>query len=84
MPDHTLSSACLYGSEAWVAQVLGRSAGWLKKNRPDLEAQGFPRIDPITRLTVKADVVAWVETRRVVPDNVVPLATRGRVNHDAL
>lgn len=57
-----------YLSEADVAKVLGRSRDWLKKARPSLEREGFPRIDGLIGLTCVADINAWIARRRKVAD----------------
>lgn len=65
-----------YLSEADVAKVLGRSRDWLRKNRADLEREGFPRIDGLIGLTCVADINAWIARRRKVAD-AVPAHTTG-------
>lgn len=57
-----------YLSEAEVAVTLGRSRDWLRKVRPDLEREGFPRIDGLIGLTCRQDVLAWIKRRRRVAD----------------
>ena len=57
-----------YLTEAEVAVTLGRSRDWLRKTRPDLEREGFPRIDGLIGLTCRQDVLAWVKRRRRVAD----------------
>jgi hypothetical protein len=56
-----------------VCVALGNvSLSWLRKNRRDLEADGFPRRDPVvTGRYVAADVRAWIENRRQVREKVV-------------
>jgi hypothetical protein len=57
-----------YLSEADVATMLGRSRDWLRKNRPDLEREGFPTVDGLIGLTCVADIDAWIARRRKVAD----------------
>lgn len=57
-----------YLNEAEVAVTLGRSRDWLRKTRPDLEREGFPRVDGLIGLTCRQDVLAWVKRRRRVAD----------------
>lgn len=66
--DHTFHADAAYGSERWCALVLGKSYEWLRKARADLEADGFPRRDPLLNLTQKADVLAWIARRRRIAD----------------
>lgn len=57
-----------YLNEVEVAQKLGRSRDWLRKNRPVLEREGFPAIDSLIGLTCVDDVNAWIARRRKVAD----------------
>ena len=54
-----------------IALMLGRSVNWLRKNRPILEADGFPKKDFLIGLTIRQDIEAWIARRRVVADAVV-------------
>lgn len=56
-----------------VATALNVSVAWLRKNRKTvLEADGFPKRDPVVRNQyVAADVRAWIENRRQVREKVV-------------
>jgi hypothetical protein len=67
--DRTFDPLSEYGSSAWCAAVLGHAPDWLRKNREALEAEGFPKACEIVRLTVKADVLAWITKRRQYADN---------------
>jgi hypothetical protein len=67
-----------YVNEPGVAQILGKSRGWLKVNRARLEREGFPRVDGLIGLTCVADIEAWIARRRQVAD-AVPAHTTG--NH---
>ncbi|WP_234464103.1 hypothetical protein [Paracoccus caeni] len=66
--DRTFDAVAAYGSEHWVAARFGRSHDWLKRERPRLEAEGFPPRDRLTGYTLKADVDAWLAKRRRVAD----------------
>jgi hypothetical protein len=67
MSDPTFSAVSRLGSTRWCAQALGMPLSTFRKQRPTLEAQsGFPRVDPVLGLTIKADVDAWIEKRREV------------------
>ena len=57
-----------YLSEIDVAEMLGRSRGWLKTNRAVLEREGFPPVDRLIGLTCVADINAWIARRRKVAD----------------
>lgn len=84
--DPTFESVSLYASERWVALSLGRSIEWLRKHRAELDVAGFPPADPITGMRIKADVVAWVEQRRRVPDAAtgsIDRSTRNRTQSGA-
>jgi len=64
-----------YVNEPGVAQILGKSRGWLKVNRDRLEREGFPRVDGLIGLTCVADIEAWIARRRQVADAVVARTT---------
>jgi hypothetical protein len=66
--DPSLSDAAAYGSIQWCADTLGKTRDWFRKNRPALEADGFPRVDRLVGLTLKSDVHAWLARRRRVTD----------------
>ena len=66
--DPTFSEACAFGSSRWVAMILGKGPDWLRRNLDALTVAGFPTPDPITRLYLKADVMAWLDRRRRIPD----------------
>ena len=68
--DPTFSADAAYGSMKWCAARLGRSVDWLRDSREKLEREGFPRIDPLLGLTLKADVEAFLARRRRVADPV--------------
>lgn len=35
---------------------------------PELEREGFPKLDRLIGLTLKADVMAWINRRRTIAD----------------
>jgi DNA-binding transcriptional regulator YhcF (GntR family) len=57
-----------YLSDRALAAHLGLSLTTLRKKRPDLEREGFPKKDGLVGMTLTADVDAWLARRRVVPD----------------
>ncbi|MFD1913836.1 hypothetical protein [Halodurantibacterium flavum] len=66
--DPTMNPLAAYGSDRWCAITLGRGLEWFRKRRDQLEVAGFPAKDPITGLTMKADVNAWLARRRRIAD----------------
>ncbi len=66
--DKSFSSTCAYGSDKWIATVLGQSLEWFKRNRAMLEREGFPPKDTLFGMTLKADVQAFLAKRRRVND----------------
>lgn len=87
--DPTFSAHCAFGSSRWVATLLGHSQDWFRSNLDRLTVAGFPAADPITRLYLKADVQAWLDRRRKIPDagHIAPAPGREKakgVNYDAL
>lgn len=68
--DPTFSADAAYGSLKWCASRLGRSVDWLRDARSRLEREGFPEVDPLLGLTLKADVEAFLARRRRVADPV--------------
>lgn len=81
--DRTFSDLAQYGSPAWCAETLGRSSEWFRRERGALESIGFPRVDPVTGLTLKADVRAWISRRRRYADRAsVEVSETGGINHD--
>lgn len=83
MNDPTMSPDAAYGSERWCAATLGKSYEWFRKARADLEADGFPPRDGLIKLTMKADVHAWIAKRRRISDPVgAPITTTGAQPHN--
>ena len=68
--DYTISEISLFGSVSWAALRCGLSRETFRKKRPQMETDGFPRPDKITGTYLKADVDAWIERRRQVPDRI--------------
>lgn len=66
--DVTFRETSAYGSVSWCAERLGRSVDWFRRNRPDLERDGFPRTDPLVGHVLKDDVDAWLKGRRRLSD----------------
>jgi predicted DNA-binding transcriptional regulator AlpA len=84
--DKTFHQDSKAGSLAWVAARLGRSTDWFRTHRETLEQEGFPRPDPIIGLYLKADVDAWLDSRRrtrATVSTTIPMNTGG-FNADAL
>lgn len=83
--DRTFDPMAAFGSEAWCASKLGTSLSWFRSNRDRLEVGGFPPRDPLVRMRMKADVLAWIDRRRTIR----PLESSQRdpdkgINWDAL
>lgn len=47
---------------------MGLSVDQLRPRLPKMNTDGFPQPDPIVTLYIKADVLAWIERRRQLPD----------------
>lgn len=85
MADLTLTDRSLYGSSDWVVMTIGKSKDWFAHNKKRMEADGFPKKDPIISLWIKADVEAWINKRRKFSDNATLIHMEStEVNHDAL
>ncbi|MEQ8898041.1 MAG: hypothetical protein RID23_13205 [Roseovarius sp.] len=70
--DITFKKNSAYGSVSWVAERLGLSKSRFIKKKKTFEAEGFPTPDHLTGVYHKADVDAWIDNRRRIPDaNVV-------------
>lgn len=86
--DLTMSEESSFGSVSWVAQRLGLSKDQFLRKRDTLEGEGFPKKDPLTKNYHKADVDAWIDHRRRIPDAktvaVSNLTSRTEVNLDAV
>lgn len=83
--DSSFDETCAFGSDLWIAHVLGLSVMRLRKARPQLEADGFPRPDALIGRTNKADVHAWIARRRRLTDAVVvtkDVILEPKVRHD--
>jgi len=64
--DLTLSDESLWGSIGWASQTMGMSKDNFMRRRPKMMQEGFPAIDDLTNLYLKADVLAWIDRRRKV------------------
>lgn len=71
MSDPTMEKISLNGSVRWAAARIGWTLNKFRQKRDILENDGFPKVDRITNLYVKADVDAWINRRRQLSDNVV-------------
>ena len=61
-----------YVSVGWTAKRLGLPLSTFYARRPRLEAEGFPKPDALVRKYLRADVEAWLSSRRKVrPDDTV-------------
>lgn len=69
-PDPTMEKISLNGSVNWAAARIGWTLKKFRQNRKTLENDGFPQLDRITNLYVKADVDAWINRRRQLSDDV--------------
>ena len=75
--DPTIEPYAAYGSARWCAMRLGVSLSKFQRTRPLFEVEGFPKVDPLVGLTLKADVDAFLAKRRRVADPD-PAAHHGR------
>lgn len=50
-------------TEKQTAAHLGQSVTWLRRQLKDLEANGFPKIDPIIRRWDLLAIDAWLDQR---------------------
>lgn len=86
--DSTFSTESAFGSISWAAHRLGMSKDRFMKKRDTLEGEGFPKLDALTNFYLKADVDAWIDHRRRVPDAPAIVGIVGRtkseVNLDAV
>lgn len=71
MNDPTMDKISLNGSVRWAAARIGWTLNKFRQKRDILENDGFPKVDRITNLYVKADVDAWINRRRQLSDNTV-------------
>ncbi len=71
MSDPTMEKISLNGSVRWAAARIGWTLNKFRQKRDTLENDGFPKVDRITNLYVKADVDAWINRRRQLSDNAV-------------
>jgi len=69
--DPTMDKISLNGSVRWAAARIGWTLNKFRQKRDILENDGFPKVDRITNLYVKADVDAWINRRRQLSDNTV-------------
>lgn len=69
-----------------VVELLGVAPSTFYDRRAALEATGFPKPDPVMRRYLRADVEAWIQSRRRVPDpdSVQMGASDLGINFDAL
>ena len=66
--DRTFDPVSQFGSLRWVAATMGLSVDQLRPRLPKMSDDGFPPPDPIVTLYIKADVLAWIERRRQLPN----------------
>jgi len=67
--DRTFAEISAYASDQWCSARVGMAYDrWRRAGRTMLENEGFPSRDPLTGMTLKADVDAWLEKRRRVAD----------------
>ncbi|MFY0633636.1 MAG: hypothetical protein JXQ91_07485 [Vannielia sp.] len=69
--------------DAWTAAALGMAKSTLQAKRKDLERADFPKRDPLLGGYIKADILAWIETRRKFRDRAtLGESTGGGINFD--
>ena len=69
--DNTFDEVSMYGSARWVAATLGISKDTFYAKRADLVKRGFPEPDKIIKHYIKADVYAWINLNRTIPDDTI-------------
>jgi len=87
MTDLTMNQISLNGSVKWAAARIGWPLSRFKQKREILETNGFPKVDRITNLYVKADIDAWINRRRQVADQILhtgAVESKQEVNLDAI
>lgn len=87
MTDLTMNQISLNGSVKWAAARIGWPLSRFKQKREILENNGFPTVDRITNLYVKADIDAWINRRRQVSDQIMRIGGADittEVNLDAI
>lgn len=68
-----------------VAERLGISPTTFYEKKPALEAEGFPKPDPLLKRYLRDDVEAWIKGRRRVADpDTVQVEGSPAINWDAL
>ena len=68
-----------------VAERLGISPTTFYDRRSALEAEGFPKPDPVMKRYHRDDVEAWIKGRRRVADpDMVRVEGGAEINFDAL
>lgn len=78
-----MTSAFIPHSE--VAKRLGISPTSLYEKKPALEAEGFPRPDPLLKRYHRDDIEAWIKGRRKLADpDTVTAGADPAINWDAL
>lgn len=74
--------ACL--TRGQVAARLGISMSTFYSRRSRLEAEGFPKVDPVLDRYLSEDVEAWLKKRRQIRDDDPPQKTRKEAHYGAL
>lgn len=69
-----------------VVERLGISQTMFYTRRSALEAEGFPKPDPVLKRYLSEDIEAWLKSRRRVadPDRIKHGGTEHNINFDAL
>jgi predicted DNA-binding transcriptional regulator AlpA len=62
--DKTFSPVSEFGSSLWAATALGMSIESFYRHLATLQQEGFPEKDLLLKKFLKADVLAWIKTRR--------------------
>lgn len=87
MADPTMENISLNGSIKWAAARIGWSLNRFRQRRELLASDGFPKVDRITNLYVKADVDAWINRRRQLSDQIAAVSSqkpKTKVNLNAI
>lgn len=70
-----------------LPEHLGMSTSSFYRKLPQLEAEGFPKPDPLLGAYLRADIDAWLKSRRQIRDDSVTVtlpATKKGVRYDQL
>ncbi|SLN37004.1 hypothetical protein AQS8620_01336 [Aquimixticola soesokkakensis] len=70
--DRSFNEKAEMWSQDRAALALGMNCSHFRKKKKQLQEEGFPEVDHITKRYVAADVRAWIARRRKVRDPEAP------------